>query len=456
MKRALLTIGRAIAVALLMLGIAAICYRTHANRSTASMALVLAVLAIAALGDWLLAVVSSIAAGLALSWYYIDSAGSFRISTTDGWVTFSALLITALSGSRMAVHARNRAVEAERRREDMERLQRLGQALLLSTGLTEVADRAVRKVVELFGVAGAEIRVEGVEPPVRAGNFEKGQQALVVQLDRLSGNSVLEIHGRQPSPEVLSALSLYIGLALGRAKGWEQRALAESERRGEELRSTVLNGLAHNFRTPLTSIKAAASSLRGPRYIPEGPGRELAQIIDEEADRLDKLIGESLSFARIESHRASPRFEECSMSDITARVLGRLAHYLAGRELDVNVPEDLPYIPGDRFLLEQMLYEVVDNAWKYSTPGSPIGIEGLRQGTTVVLTVRTRGDEIAGNERDLIFAKFYRGAVHRTSIEGTGVGLAVARAIANAHRGSIRLDSEPGGHAFRFSLPTGK
>jgi two-component system sensor histidine kinase KdpD len=134
----------------------------------------------------------------------------------------------------------------------------------------------------------------------------------------------------------------------------------------------------------------------------------------------------------------------------------RLAGHLRGRELVVDVSESLPSIKGDRFLLEQMVFEVVDNAWKYSRPGSRVSIEGTTEGSSVVLTVRTQGDEIADNERDLIFAKFYRGAVHRSSIEGTGVGLAVARAIVDAHRGSIRLDSEPGGQAFRFSLPSGK
>ena len=452
MKRALTSCLRAAVVIVLLQGLAALSFRMHANRATASMALVLAVLGVAALGDWLLAVIGSIAAGLALSWYYIEAVGSLRITTPEGWITFSALLITALGGSRLAISARRRADEAERRRQDMERLQRLGQALLLRTTLAEVAECAVSQAVELFRVSGAEIRLEGQTAAVRAGSFVAADTAVLVQLDR---HSVLEIRGTPPSPEALSALSHVVGLALGRARGLEDRARVEAERRGEELRSIVLNGLAHNFRTPLTAIKAASSSLRGASYIPEGPGRELAQIIDEEADRLDRLIGESLSFARIESHRASPRIEECSIADIVDKVLARLARHLAGRELVVDIPVNLQTVSGDRFLLEQMFFEVVDNAWKYSTPGSRIRIDASAEGNNIVLTVASQGDEIADNERELIFAKFYRGAVRRSSIEGTGVGLAVARAIANAHRGSIRLDSESGGQSFRFTLPTG-
>jgi two-component system sensor histidine kinase KdpD len=451
------TWGRAILVAPAIWGLAALCFHLHANRATTSMALILAVLGVAALGEWLPAVICSMAAGLALSWYFIDTPGSLRLSTTEGWVTFCALLFTALGGSRLAVDARRRADEAELRRRDMERLQRLGQALLMCTTVTEVAQCAASRVVELFNVTGAEIKGEGVSAPVRAGFFgEAPERVSAVPLD-LSGNgNVLEIHGRPPSREVLSALGHFIGLALGRARGLEEHGRRESERRAEELRTIVLNGLAHGLRTPLTSIKLAASALRHGSGIAERIGMEMAQVIEEEADRLEKMIGESLQFARIESHRVNPRIEACSLREITEKVISRLARYLAGRELVIDVRDDLPPVRGDRFLLERMLFEVVDNAWKYSRPGSRIGIEAVARENIVSLTVRSHGDEIAHNERELIFAKFYRGAVHRSLIEGTGVGLAIARAIAEAHQGEIRLESEPGGHAFRFSLPTGK
>ncbi len=358
-------------------------------------------------------------------------------------------------GGILAFRAYRRSREAERRSEDMERLQRLGHALLTRNTLAEAAEYAVHQVVELFGVNGVEIRIEG-DAPVRAGDCDSPEEMNLVALDVDSHEVVLVLFGGAVTPDCRGALGHLIGLSLGRARALEERSRIEGERRGEELRAIVLNGLAQHFRTPLTSIKAAATTLRGASYIPEGPGKELAQIIDEEADRLDRLIGESLRFARIESHRISPRREACSLADITAKVISRLACYLGGRELVVKVSQDLPTIQGDRFLLEQMLYEIVDNAWKYSRPGSSVRIEAFAEADSVILTVRTQGDEISENERELIFAKFYRGAVHRSQIEGTGIGLAVARAIADAHRGSIRLDSEPGGQTFSFSLPAGK
>ena len=133
-----------------------------------------------------------------------------------------------------------------------------------------------------------------------------------------------------------------------------------------------------------------------------------------------------------------------------------LAPYLGGRELNVNVPEGLPLVSGDRFLFEQMLMQVVDNALKYSKPGARIEIAAVAAGSSVVLTVRNEGSLIPADERDKIFAKFYRGAVNPSHVEGVGLGLAIARAIAEAHGGSVWLDSEPSGPAFHLSLPVEK
>jgi two-component system, OmpR family, sensor histidine kinase KdpD len=216
-----------------------------------------------------------------------------------------------------------------------------------------------------------------------------------------------------------------------------------------------LNALAHNFRTPLTSIKAAASMLRSSPNI-EAPGeRDLIAVIDEEADRLDQLIGESLDLAKIEGRRANPRTEECLFSEIVERVTARVARYLGRREFVIDVPEDLPPILGDKFLLEQMLVQVVDNAWKYSRPGARIRIVAEVVGKEILLTVQNEGNEIPESERTLIFDKFYRGTKDRSRVEGTGLGLAIAKTIAEAYQGKLWLDSEPAGPAFRFALPLG-
>jgi two-component system sensor histidine kinase KdpD len=445
MKRILWTALRSAGSAFVLWGTARVCVFLEANRVIAAMMLLLEVLAIATLGDWILALLSSTVASFAFSYYFIEEAGSFRLTTLEGAVTFGAMAFTALTGSRLSIRAQHRAQE-------MERLNQLGRVLLAANSVAEASRDAVQKVVELFGLRGAVLRVAGAPHAFQWG-VTVADQVSVIPLDTDYGADVLELHGPQPSEDVRNTLASMIRLVLERARGAEERAQMEAIRRGEELRTTVLNALAHNFRTPLTSIKAAASMLRLSGRIPSAHERELVVVIDEEADRLNQLIRESLDLANLEARRANPMTEECLIPEIVRRVASRMSRYFGRREFIIDLPEDIPPIMGDSFLFEQMLGQVVDNAWKYSQPGAPITISGLISGASIILTVWNEGSEIPVDERDRIFDRFYRGSKDRHRVEGTGLGLATARAIAEAYRGRIWLDVEPLGPAFRFELP---
>lgn len=452
MKRILWTAVQFAGSVILLSGTARLCGYFRVNRVIGAMTLLLEVLAIATLGDWILALLSSTVASLAFSYYFIEEAGSFRLTTVEGAVTFGVMALTALTGSRLSVLAQRRAQEAIHRREEMERLNQLGRVLLAASTLAEASEDAVRKVVELFDLKGAVLRVAGTPHAFQWGVPVAGQVS-VIPLDTDYGADVLELHGTQPSEEVRNALASMIRLVLERARSAEERARMEAIQRGEELRNTVLNALAHNFRTPLTSIKAAASLLRLSGRIPTAEERELIIVIDEEADRLNQLIRESLDLAKLEARRANPMTEECLIPDIVGRVASKMSRYFGRREFNIDVAEDLPPITGDSFLLEQMLVQVVDNAWKYSQPGAPIRISAAASGASIVLTVWNGGSEIPEDERDRIFDRFYRGSRDRHRVEGSGLGLAIARTIAEAYQGKIWLDVEPLGPAFRFELP---
>jgi len=269
------------------------------------------------------------------------------------------------------------------------------------------------------------------------------------------GRSSLGFYGPAPSVEVRNALANLIGLVLERAATAEERARNESVRRGEQLRTTVLNALAHNFRTPLTCIKAAASMMRGSQGVPATYSQELVEVIDEEADRLDDLIRDSLGVARIESRQANPQVETCSVAAIVAEVLEKMKRYLARHVVVATIPDELPPVRGDRFLFEQMVTQVLDNAWKYTAIGGRIWISATQSGNEIVLAIRNEGTQIPDAERSLIFDRFYRGEKNRNSIEGTGLGLAIARTIAEAHGGRVWLEAGVDGPVFQFALPVG-
>jgi two-component system, OmpR family, sensor histidine kinase KdpD len=429
-----------------------LCWRLGSNRATASMSLLFGILLIATTGDGLLAFFSSGVACLAFSYYFIDQVGTLRLTTAEGVITFSALVLTAFTGSRLSIAAQRRTREAIRRREEMDRLNQLGRILIAADTLAEAAEDAVQKVVELFGLRGAVLRVAGAPRAFQSGETAAGQVA-VIPLESDYGADVLELHGPQPSDEVSNAIASMIHLALERARSAEERARIEAIQRGEELRNTVLNAMAHNLKTPLTSIKAAASMLRVSGKIPAAHDRELVLVIDEEADRLNEQIRESLAMARLEGRQASPQLEECRIEPIIQRVAARMARYFGRREFIIELPEELPAVVGDSFLFEQMLFQVVDNAWKYSQPGAPIRISAEAGKQSMVLTVWNKGSEIPNEERDRIFEKFYRGSRDRQRVEGSGLGLAFAKTIAEACRGRLWLDIEPQGPAFRFELP---
>jgi signal transduction histidine kinase len=130
-----------------------------------------------------------------------------------------------------------------------------------------------------------------------------------------------------------------------------------------------------------------------------------------------------------------------------------MERFLRDRDLVIDIPDDVPPITGDAFLLEQMLLQVVDNAVKYSLPGTPIGISGAVAHGNLVLTVRNQGGGIPENDQERIFEKFYRGSKDNSGVEGTGLGLVIAKTIVESHGGKVWLENESRGPAFRFALP---
>lgn len=440
------------AFALLLWWTARLCRDLGSNRATAALLLLLEILGIATLGQSVVALVSSVVASLVFSYYFIDSVGNLSLTTTQSVITFGAMILTAVAASQLSVRTQRRMREAIHRREEMERLNQLGRVLIAADTVAEAAEKAVRIVVTLFGLKGALLRVEGLPRVFQFGTMS-GDRVSVVSLDAESRTGVLELHGARLSEEVANALASMIRLVLERARSSEERAALEATRRSEELRSTVLNALAHDFKTPLTSIKAAASTLRRSGDFFDSDERELIAVIDEEADRLNQLITESLELARLESRRAHPRMEDCRIGDVVQEIVERLERFLGDRELIIEIPEELPPIAGDRFLLEQMLLQVVDNALKYSRPGTPIRISAIAGQDGLVLAVRNEGSAIPESERERIFEKFYRGSRDRATVEGTGLGLVIAKTIAESHGGRVWLENEPQGPAFCFMLP---
>ena len=433
-------------------------------RATAAMMFLLEVLAVAAIGIAPLAILTSLSAALVFSYDFLPPTGSFAVRDPENVVALVAFVVTAVTGSQLSIRAQRRALEANRRREEMERLQRFSSNLLSSESLLDAARSIASEAVTEFGFTGVELVLNTQSSDACAHRFLSGEKGDGRQLSQISisldshATADLHLYGKIPSAEFQRALGNVVSLILGRAKGAEDRVRFESEQRSDELHTTLLNALAHNFRTPLTSIKMAASTLiagHDSRKLAPEQQRDLLVVVDEEADRLQALIRESLEFARLESHRTHKNDVDCDVRELVDNVCQRVQRYAPPERFDFHFDKDLPPLRGDRLLFEQMLFQVVDNAWKYSLPSALIRISARLDRTCVVLSVHNEGPPVPEQDKERIFERFVRGGAGRNKTEGTGLGLAIARTIAESYGGRLWLDSEPEGPAFRFAIPIG-
>jgi two-component system sensor histidine kinase KdpD len=230
-----------------------------------------------------------------------------------------------------------------------------------------------------------------------------------------------------------------VAIALERVRTEEAANRAEAARQSEEFKSTLLDAIAHEFKTPLTSIKAASTSMLSDSSLPDAAlspqFRELATIIDEETDRLSLLVTEAVRMSQIDAGKVRLERELLDVADLLRRVLTHFESKAEGRELKLQVDEGLPPVYADKDLISLALRQLIDNALKYSPPGSPISVTAGLKDRRVIIRVRDRGPGIPERERERVFDKFYRRQTTKTHVPGTGLGLYIAREIARAHGG---------------------
>ncbi len=263
----------------------------------------------------------------------------------------------------------------------------------------------------------------------------------------------LGVQGTTVSETALHSISNLAAITLERAHAQDVAMRAEAARQSEELKSTMLDALAHEFKTPLTPIKAAVTSMladggTSPTH------QELLRIVDEETDHLNTMLTEAIQISRIEAGQLHLHQSPHSLSEVVRAQLDRLAGTLEGREVVVDVPEDLPRVSVDPEFIGIVISQLLNNAVRYTPPGSPLAIRARAEEGGLVISIEDHGQGISEPEQQRVFEKFFRGKEHRERIPGTGVGLTIAREIVHAHGGKLWVESQPGkGAKFSFSVP---
>jgi two-component system sensor histidine kinase KdpD len=269
---------------------------------------------------------------------------------------------------------------------------------------------------------------------------------------RLTG--AIGVTGTRLSRETLEALGSLVAIAIERVGAIEKLGQAEAARQSENLRTALLDSVTHDLRTPLTGIKAAVTSLLSDLQLDPTQRRELLTVINEESDRLNRLVGEAAEMAQLDAHGVELHLERVSIQSAIQSAVEDCAAMLGEHPLEIRVPQDLPGVQMDKTRISEALKQLLENAAKYSPAQSPVTVTAEMRDGQLVTSVSDQGPGIDDFEQALIFDKFYRGRDQRYRVQGTGMGLAIAKAIIEAHGGALGVTSQLGhGSVFYFSLP---
>src|ERR1017187_9314576 len=468
--------GRILIALGLIAAVTFICFRVvPVNATTAGFFYLVAILTIAAVGGLVESTIASVVAMLCFNYFFLPPIGTFTIADPQNWVALFTFLATSLTASRLSARAKRRTKEVLERQSEMERLYSLSRALLLADTTRSMATQIVQHIaqafelpaVALFDRNSAEIYRTGADDmpdieaklhdaAVRSTLSRDENSGLVVTPIRLGGQPIgsLAMRGVSLSDPALQSLLNLVAIGLERALSQEAVNRAEVARRSEELKSTLLDPIAHEFKTPLTSIKAVTTDLlSAPPEELKQHQRELIGIADEGADRLSKLVTEAIQLARIEGGKFQLNRGVHFPSSLLSAALRQTKSLTDGRDLKLQVADELPLVFVDAELIVLMIAHLIDNAVKYSRPGSPILIGAHASERGVIIHVTDQGPGISEDEQTRIFDKFYRGS-RGQHLKGTGMGLAIAREIIRAHGEEIWVRSNPDqGSEFCFSLP---
>jgi len=471
--------GRTMGFGVALASVAGIAYLyrhvLHVNQTTVALSFLLAILAVSAVWGMAVSVVMSIAAMLTFNYLFLPPIGTFAIADPQNWVALFAFLVTSIMGSQLSARIRKEADEAHHRRREVERLYRFSRKLLGEGNVIQLMNAIPDYLVESFEAGAAELFLPQKDKFYRSGfgashlSEEKMKAAFLndeVTMEPQQGQyfipvrlgvrpiASLGVSGSQLSRQSVEAVSTLVAIAIERARAVEQLGQTEAERQGERLKSALLDSITHDFRTPLTSMKAAVSSLLGSAKADATQSRELLTIIDEECDRLNRLVEEAGEMAKLEAGEFELELAPTPIEEIIAASLAHCKVALAGRPVDLRVNAGLPPVRADMERAKEAMVQLIDNANLYSPKDLPITITAELTGDSVTTSVADRGPGIDDFDQTMIFDKFYRGKDQRYLVRGTGMGLPIAKAIIAAHKGTIGVTSQLGhGSVFSFTLP---
>ena len=413
-------------------------------------------------------IVASVLSFLAYNFFFVEPLYILTVDNPQDVVRLISFLIAAMLASSLAGLVHRQTEQLGRRAAELESLYAVSQATSAQVDLDRILPVLATTAVELLHARdcvlsvhiGADERV--FRAPPMAPDLESLPTTITAPLrveDRSVGAMRVQPQPQQifhaPERRLIELLASQAALAVERARLVAQAADAQALVESDRLKSALLSSVSHDLRTPLVAIKGIATALRQRDVAWDGAaGQQMLDTLAEEADRLNRLVGNLLDMSRIESGALHPAREWEDLSEIVGGVLVRMRPQLHHRAVKTDLPDNLPLIWVNAALIDQVLTNLVENALKYTPAQSPLTIAAESQRDVILVRVADHGPGIAADALPHIFDKFFRVVGPERHADGTGLGLAICQGIVEAHGGRIWGDNQPrGGAVFTFTLP---
>lgn len=398
------------------------------------------------------ALATAVLSVLVFNFLFIDPRYRLAISQSDDLVALAVFLVVASVVSRLAATARARADEAQARAQEAERHERVARLLaeaassLLAGGPVEqeLAGEQSR-LSAAFERAGLRVSLSPVPAP-RSGELSTSLRTSTGAW--LYGDSARG-WDRDALERLCEPLRRLFDLALERERVAERSAEAEAATRADVAKTAVLHAISHDLRSPLTAITTALTGLRDSEH--ERDRDELLSVLDEETERLNRMVTDLLDLSRVEAGALHPQTDWCDLRDVVTSALSDARSRRGDHPVELRLPDDLPLVRADAAQVERVFANLIENAFKFSADGAPVEISGGTGGSKVFVRIANRGRSIPQSQRRYVFEPFFRG---REGAVGAGLGLAICRGFVEANGGQIALQSaREGATAFAVSFP---
>lgn len=407
-----------------------------------------------------------------LDFFFLPPFGTITVADPQDWITLTVFCAVCLIAGNLSSKLRAQRDHLLAHQGEAEKLHALSRALLMAGAEDDNARLIVNRCMELFGFTefvlyenqqgrfhSSQATIDLPEQAIRDAAVKTDIDAqgtswtvLPVTLGNLTLGSIAYRRDVPLTVSTLDSLAGTIALALAQLRAQEAATSAHAVRRSEELKSVMIDALAHDLKTPLTAIEAAADMLAGTGSLSPQQNADMISLIQEETLGLRRLVDEATHLARIDAKRLRLNLRSHSILELVGSALAALGERTSGHRIELQVAPEISVL-ADSELMAQAVKQLLDNALKYGPLRSTVSVTACEADGIATVSVRDNGPGLTELEQSKVFDKFYRGSYDRSAIQGTGMGLSIAREIVEAHGGSLGVRSYVGqGTEFFISL----